>query len=116
MINRDGKVFISYAHEDYDSSYNLYKDLKNSGIDVWFDKEDLLPGAKFDFEIRNVIKKSSYFIAMISKNSVNQPGIRSWFAALSRSILIRYIDFWLSLECLADCRSLSGESSSDFGR
>ena len=74
MINREGKVFISYAHEDYEESYILYKNLKNSGIDVWFDKEDLLPGEKFDFEIRNVIKNSSYFIAIISKNSVNKRG------------------------------------------
>jgi CheY-like chemotaxis protein len=74
MTKNDKKVFISYAREDYTEAFNLYSSLKENGIDVWLDTEDLLPGSKWEYEIRTAIKKSSFFIAIISKNSTNKKG------------------------------------------
>lgn len=74
MPTREGKIFISYAHVNYEPTYRLYKELKNYCLDVWLDKEDLLPGARWDYEIRQIIWNSAYFVAIISGNSVNKKG------------------------------------------
>ena len=40
----ENKVFLSYAHDDFVTARRIYCDLKNYGIKVWFDEEELLPG------------------------------------------------------------------------
>jgi tetratricopeptide (TPR) repeat protein len=67
-------VFISYAREDFDAAKELYKDLKNAGLTPWLDKESLLPGEEWDFEIRKAIKKSTFFLVVLSSNSVDKRG------------------------------------------
>ena len=51
-----GKVFLSYAHQDLSIARKIYDELRNQNIDVWFDREDLLPGTRWEEEIRSVIK------------------------------------------------------------
>jgi hypothetical protein len=43
--NRALKVFLCHAHSDKDAVKSLYARLKREGVDVWLDKEKLLPGA-----------------------------------------------------------------------
>ncbi len=38
------KIFLSYAHIDLGFAKRIYSDLKRYGLDIWFDKESLLPG------------------------------------------------------------------------
>lgn len=68
------KVFLSYAHEDVDAASRLYEELKLAGVDAWFDKKDLLPGKIWKAAIRQAIRDSRYFLAILSKNSVNKRG------------------------------------------
>jgi len=72
--NKDRHVFISYSKLDSDVAVKLCNDIKNIGIDVWIDSEQLLPGQNWKSEIRKAIKNSSYFIALFSSNSVSQRG------------------------------------------
>ena len=67
-------VFISYAHEDYSAAKRLYCDLKKAGIDAWLDKECLLPGQNWKLMIKQAIRRSRYFIAILSTNSITNSG------------------------------------------
>ena len=67
-------AFISYAHEDEMAARKLYSDLKKSGANPWRDKECLLPGQKWEIAIKQAIKKSDFFIAVLSSNSVEKIG------------------------------------------
>lgn len=69
-----GKVFLSYAHQDLPIVKRLYDELQNRNIDIWFDQEDLLPGTRWEEEIRSAIKSSSFFLAVLSQTSVNKRG------------------------------------------
>jgi hypothetical protein len=49
------KVFLSYAHADREAVRTLYARLKREGVDVWLDKEKLLPGQDWELEIRKAV-------------------------------------------------------------
>ena len=72
--NMKTKVFISYAREDCDIAKRLYTDLKNMGYDVWIDIERLIPGENWKSAISKQIKDCSYFIALLSSQSVSKKG------------------------------------------
>lgn len=74
LPNRKSTVFISYAHEDSDTASRIYSDLKNRGIGVWLDSQDLLPGQKWEVEIKKVMRSCTYVIALLSDNSVSKKG------------------------------------------
>ena len=67
-------IFICYAHKDYEFAVKLYNDLKKYGETPWLDKESLLPGEQWKEGINNAIKKSDYFVVLISSNSTNHKG------------------------------------------
>jgi hypothetical protein len=74
-VNRQTRVFISYAHEDVQSARKIYQDLKSvDGIRPWFDKNDLLPGMKWRPAIKKAIRESDFFLALLSKRSVSKRG------------------------------------------
>lgn len=74
-MNDKTKVFLSYAKEDQTYTRRLFEELKNRNIEVWFDKESLLPGQKWKIEIRKAIQASRYFIAILSSKSVTKRGV-----------------------------------------
>ncbi|GMV33096.1 MAG: hypothetical protein AMXMBFR60_09250 [Chloroflexota bacterium] len=69
------KVFLCHAHSDKDTVKALYARLKREGVDVWLDKEKLLPGADWEFEIRKAVRESDVVIVCLSKQ-FNQAGFR----------------------------------------
>jgi hypothetical protein len=68
------QVFISYAHEDKEKARRLYSELRNAGVNPWFDEDSLSPGERWESEIRKGIKNSRYFIPLLSRNSVMKKG------------------------------------------
>lgn len=68
------RIFISYAKEDAKVANRLYKDLKQAGLDPWLDVKSLLPGNKWENTIKQTIRSSNYFIALLSSNSVTKRG------------------------------------------
>lgn len=67
-------VFISYAKEDEEIATKLYGDLQRLDADPWIDQEDLLPGQDWERAIQKAIKGSSFFLALLSQNSVGKRG------------------------------------------
>ncbi|MBU0567646.1 toll/interleukin-1 receptor domain-containing protein [bacterium] len=68
------RAFISYAKEDREIAKRLYTDIKNMGVSVWLDIEDLIPGQNWRSAIHNEIRACSYFIALLSSHSVSKRG------------------------------------------
>ncbi len=69
------KVFLCHAHADREPVRALYARLKREGVDVWLDKEKLLPGADWEYEIRKAVRESDVVVVCLSKQ-FNQAGFR----------------------------------------
>ena len=69
------KVFLCHAHADRDSVRGLYAHLTKDGVDVWLDKEKLLGGEDWEFEIRNAVRESDIVVVCHSRQ-FNQKGFR----------------------------------------
>jgi len=68
------KIFLSYASEDFPQVKPFYEKLKESGLQPWLDREDLLPGVDWDREIVRQIKQSHFVLFCISKRSRTKRG------------------------------------------
>lgn len=68
------KVFISYAREDEKYARKLFDDLSALKLDVWMDKMSLLPGEEWESAIEREIQESDFFIALLSRKSVEKRG------------------------------------------
>jgi TolB-like protein/Tfp pilus assembly protein PilF len=62
-------VFLSYASEDAEAAARICASLRNAGIEVWFDQNELRGGAAWDSAIKKQIKTCALFIPIISANS-----------------------------------------------
>lgn len=71
--NRPLKVFLCHAHADREPVRALYARLKREGVDVWLDKEKLLPGADWEYEIRKAVREADVVVVCLSKQ-FNQAG------------------------------------------
>lgn len=69
------KVFLCHAHADREPVRGLYTRLKREGVDVWLDKEKLLPGSDWEYEIRKAVREADVVVVCLSKQ-FNQSGFR----------------------------------------
>jgi TIR domain len=68
------QIFIAHANEDELKARELFTYLEQSGFDPWLDKKKLLPGQNWRDEIPKALKKSDFFIACLSSQSVSKKG------------------------------------------
>jgi len=68
------QIFLSYARPDEEEVENLYQKLSNKGFKPWMDKRDILPGERWPSSIQEAIRRSDFFLACLSKNSVDKRG------------------------------------------
>ena len=64
-----GAVFLSYASEDAEAALRICKALRESGIEVWFDRSELRGGDAWDAKIKIHIHECALFIPIISAQS-----------------------------------------------
>jgi hypothetical protein len=69
---REFTVFVSYAREDIESAERVVRQLQEVGIDVWFDREQLIGGDSFIQATRRAIDECSLFVSLISKASTRR--------------------------------------------
>jgi hypothetical protein len=70
----DPWVFISYAKEDRDAAASLYGRLEDDLLRPWLDLHNLPAGVEWDTHIRSVIRKSRFFIVLLSPRAVSKSG------------------------------------------
>jgi hypothetical protein len=63
-------VFLSYASEDLGVVERIKEELERAGVDAWFDKRELTLGDDWDGKIERNIKNCSFFVPVISHNTV----------------------------------------------
>ena len=65
-------IFISYVHENQRQVEKLYKALTNQSIDVWLNRDSILPGMRWKEAIRKAVQDGAYFIACFSTEYENR--------------------------------------------
>src|SRR3954466_4968366 len=60
-------VFISYVRDNLDAVDRLANELRNKGMTVWLDRNNIDPGARWRDAIRKAIQSGSLFLACFSK-------------------------------------------------
>lgn len=69
-VGVSGYVFISYAREDREYVEKLAAFFKSEGIDVWYDAL-IVPGRRFDQEIKQRIQQCAAFVLVMTRASDN---------------------------------------------
>ena len=80
-------VFLSYASEDSDAARRVCEALRQAGVEVWFDQEELRGGDAWDAKIRRQIRECALFVPVISANTdarVEGYFRREWRLAVDR--------------------------------
>jgi len=76
MTNKNGanQIYIIAAKEDKAVAKQLYDDLKNAGLAVWMESQDLDAGENADVIVRKNIRNSVCVIALLSSAAVSKRG------------------------------------------
>jgi hypothetical protein len=67
-------IFLCHAKEDEYKVQLIYSILQRRGHKPWMDIHSLLPGQEWEPEIERAIKTADYFVACLSRHSVNKRG------------------------------------------
>lgn len=67
-------VFVSYAREDSAHARRVVEELRGFGVNVWFDRDSIPPGAYWRDRVDAAIRTCDYFVALLSKVSVGKRG------------------------------------------
>jgi hypothetical protein len=84
----DGAVFLSYASQDVAAARRICAALRASGIEVWFDQDNLNSGDPWDASIRRQIRGCALFVPVVSaRTQARDEGYfrREWRLAADRS-------------------------------
>jgi DNA-binding NarL/FixJ family response regulator len=73
-VKATAQIFLSYAREDEEKVENLYQKLSDARFKPWMDTKDILPGERWKSSIQKAIRRSDFFLACLSANSVNKRG------------------------------------------
>ena len=60
-------MFISYVRENSDVVDRLAKELRDSGVTVWLDRNNIEPGARWKDAIKKAIQSGKFFMACFSR-------------------------------------------------
>lgn len=71
------KVFLSHSHLDKPFVEKLRQDLEKLGIDTWYDQKDMVIGDIVSESISEGIKESSFFLIVVSPNSVRSNWVKN---------------------------------------
>lgn len=70
------KVFLSHSSKDKPFVRLLAEDIKASGVPIWIDEVELLPGDSIIREISQAIVEASYVLGCLSRHSVTSNWVR----------------------------------------
>lgn len=70
------KVFLCHAHADSAAVRVLYTRLTRDGMEVWLDREELLPGQDWELEISRGMHASDVVLVCLSRKFNRRKGYR----------------------------------------
>jgi formylglycine-generating enzyme required for sulfatase activity len=68
------RIFLCHASEDKAQVREVYHQLKALGFAPWLDEMDILPGQKWDYEIKRALETSDFVLVFLSTRSVGKIG------------------------------------------
>ncbi|MGD9511301.1 MAG: toll/interleukin-1 receptor domain-containing protein [Geminicoccaceae bacterium] len=78
------KAFISYSHVDQEIAKRVALTLKDVGLEVWFDVDQLNAGQSFIGEINTNLTNADYLILLVSEHSLKSRFVdREWMSFLA---------------------------------
>jgi hypothetical protein len=72
MMSKSLTVFISHSLQDTDIADYLTRELKASGVQVWYDKP-IKPGSEWVKEIEEALEQAEIFVVLLSPNFLASP-------------------------------------------
>lgn len=73
-MQQGSHIFLSYAKEDAEQVRRLHSKLVKSGLRVWLDEHDLLPGQDWEAIIHDAIQRSGAFVVLLSASAITKTG------------------------------------------
>jgi FixJ family two-component response regulator len=106
IAHLSGTIFLSYASEDVEAVSMLAEHLSRAGYRPWLDKRNILPGQPWLPTIERAIRRSSFFIACLSRHSISKRGVlqREIAAALKVRADLQDSDIFLIPLKLEECK------------
>lgn len=89
-MNSINTVFISYSRYDAVFVDRLSGDLRQQGVHVWIDREQIMPGQQWQREIERGLNNANILIFVISRHSLRSQWVlteRDVYAANNRKII-----------------------------
>lgn len=69
------KIMISYPSEKLKIATDVYEFLSGLGLDIWFDKRNLVGGDSWDREINKAIDQSEMIVMITSLQTISKSGV-----------------------------------------
>jgi hypothetical protein len=73
-MKRSGRIFLCHATEDKAQVKEIYRKLVSDGFAPWLDECDILPGQRWDAEIKRAIRSAALVLVFLSRTSVAKRG------------------------------------------
>ncbi len=67
------QVFIAYSSEDKKFAEEIAEDLQKRGLRIWIDIQQINPGDKLIQKIKEGLRKSGFFLAIVSESAIKSP-------------------------------------------
>ena len=77
-------AFISYARDDFESVRPVLDGLRENGVRLWIDVDNIVPGDEFSRRIGEAIAQADVAIVFLSRTSVIRPWVRDEVAYARR--------------------------------
>jgi hypothetical protein len=71
-----GKVFLSYARSDQKLAHRLAHDITKAGFEVWYDREQLLPGDDWGRAVSNALQSADAMVVVMSPEAAETPSVQ----------------------------------------
>jgi len=75
MIEKETKLFISYARPDAEFALKLAKLLRDSKINLWIDQLDIATGSRWDDEIEKALEESDKVLVILSPSGTKSHNV-----------------------------------------
>ena len=76
LKGRSVRLFISYAHADYNFVSKLYKRLQSEGFTVWLDRHELSAGS-LQLQVHRALAEQDIVLVVLSRNSVESDWVEN---------------------------------------